>query len=84
MATLDQAKQEVRAFMLRFFKNNDLNDNDDIFALGFVNSLFALQLVMFVEKNFSVSVEDEDLQLDNFSSVNAIAALVGRKTSHGG
>jgi methoxymalonate biosynthesis acyl carrier protein len=41
--------------------------------------MFAMQLVMFVEKEFGIIVEDEDLDIDNFRSVNAIAGLVERK-----
>jgi len=35
---------------------------------------------MFVEKEFHIHVENEDLEIDNFKSVNAIANLVERKT----
>jgi methoxymalonate biosynthesis acyl carrier protein len=77
----DDVKTEIRTFINYSFQNLEVEDGEDIFALGFVNSLFAMQLVMFVEKAFSVSVEDEDLNLDNFRSVNAIADLVQRKTA---
>jgi len=53
--------------------------DEDIFSLGFVNSLLAMQLVAFVEKEFGVAVGDEDLDLDNFRTINSIAALVARK-----
>ena len=52
-----------------------------MFALGFVNSMFAMQLVMFVEQEFAVAIEDEDLDLDNFRSVDAISSLIERKNS---
>ncbi len=58
-----------------------LADDADIFASGFVNSLLAMQLVTFVERTFAVTVADDDLDLDNFRSVAAIAALVRRKRS---
>ena len=49
--------------------------------MGFVNSLFAMQLVLFVENHFGVAVEDDDLDIDNFKSINAIASLIERKTA---
>ena len=73
-------KAKIKVFISSAIPNYDLQVDDDIFALGFVNSLFAMQLVMFVEKEFSFTVEDEDLDLENFKSVNAIAQLVERKT----
>lgn len=74
-------KTSVRAFLARFFQNVDLADDQDIFALGFVNSLFAMQMVLFVEKEFGFTVEDDDLNIDNFRSINAIAELIERKTT---
>lgn len=76
----EQIRQQTRAFLAKQLRH-DLNDTDDIFALGFVNSLFALQLVMFVEKQFEISVQDTDLNIDNFRSVNALVDLVRRKSA---
>ena len=72
-------RREVRDFLSRFFRSHDLRDDEDIFALGFVNSLLAMQLVQFVEERFGISVESDDLELDNFRSVGAIVAFVERK-----
>lgn len=77
---MDQNQQKIKEFLSRFFRNHDLKPEEDIFALGFVNSLLAMQLVAFVEKEFSIKVEDEDLDLDNFRSINAISNLVARKS----
>jgi methoxymalonate biosynthesis acyl carrier protein len=78
--TAEDIKAKTRTFMAKHFQNHDLQDDDDIFALGFVNSLFAMQLVLFVEREFGMTVEDEDLRVDNFNTVNAIAHLVRRKS----
>lgn len=76
---MDETQQKIKEFLSRFFKSHDLKADEDIFALGFVNSLLAMQLVAFVEKEFGVAVSDEDLDLDNFRTINAIAQLVARK-----
>ena len=76
---MDQTQTRIKEFLSRFFKNHDLQPEEDIFALGFVNSLLAMQLVAFVEKEFGVQVADEDLDLDNFRSINAISALIAKK-----
>lgn len=74
--TPDTIKSQTREFIGKFFPSQDLRDGDDIFALGFVNSLFAMQLVMFVEQTFNMTVEDDDLNIDNFRSIDAICNLV--------
>ncbi|TCP54507.1 acyl carrier protein [Tumebacillus sp. BK434] len=78
---METNKAKIREFLSRHFKSQELSDDDDIFALGFVNSLFAMQMVMFVEGEFGIRVENEDLDLDNFRTVNAIAALVEKKAA---
>jgi methoxymalonate biosynthesis acyl carrier protein len=76
---MDSTKETIKEFLSRFFRNHDLADSEDIFSLGFVNSLLAMQLVMFVEKEFNVTIENDDLDLDNFRSINAISDLIQRK-----
>jgi acyl carrier protein len=77
----DATKQHIRGFLALHLGDRDLADADDIFALGYVNSLFAMQLVAFVEKQFDIVVESEDLDFANFRSVGALADLVEVKTS---
>jgi len=75
----EENKVRIRRFLKSVLRNHDLQDNEDIFALGLVNSLFAMQLVQFVEHEFGMTVEDEDLDVENFNTVNAISQLVERK-----
>jgi methoxymalonate biosynthesis acyl carrier protein len=56
-----------------------VGDHDDVFDLGIVDSLFAMQLVMFVEREFSIVAEREDLDIRNFCSISALAAFVELK-----
>jgi len=72
-------KDKIRAFLRDKTKQPDLTDEADYFQAGFVNSLFAMQLVLFVEKEFQLRVGDDDLVIENFNSINAISALVARK-----
>ena len=76
---MNQTQTKIKEFLSRFFKHHDLQPDEDIFSLGFVNSLLAMQLVAFVEKELGIAVEDGDLDLDNFRSIDAIAGLVARK-----
>jgi methoxymalonate biosynthesis acyl carrier protein len=79
MRFMDTTQSRIRSFLSRYCRNRDLQDDDNIFALGFVSSVVAMQLVLFVEKEFSVKIENEDLDLKNFSSIAAISGLVARK-----
>ncbi|MFE3227116.1 acyl carrier protein [Nocardia sp. NPDC059228] len=57
----------------------ELAPEDDIFALGLVNSLRALEIVVHVENTYGISVDVDDLELDNFRSAARAAAFVVRK-----
>lgn len=74
-------RPDLRAFLGTRFPDVQLDDDDDIFELGFVNSLFAMELVMFIERTFVFELPDEDLTLDNFRTVTAMAELVRRRTA---
>lgn len=76
---MDERKTKIKGFLSKYFRNHELKDDEDIFALGFVNSLLAIQLVAFVEKEFGIEVGDEDLDIANFRSIDKIDELVGRK-----
>ncbi|WP_030058607.1 MULTISPECIES: phosphopantetheine-binding protein [Streptomyces] len=78
---MDAIKSATREFIGKYVRNRELADSDDLFASGFVNSLFVMQLVMFVESELATPVADEDLQMDNFRSVDAVAAFVARKAA---
>ncbi|MEI5033113.1 acyl carrier protein [Streptomyces sp. CA-278952] len=53
----------------------------DLFASGAVSSLFAMELVVFVESTFGVTVEGPDLAMDNFRTVRTMSTLVTRLRS---
>jgi acyl carrier protein len=74
-----QIKHALREFILRSVRVPRLDDDDDLFESGIVNSLFAVQLMTFVEKTFALEVAAEDLEIDNFRSLNATTGFVLRK-----
>ncbi len=69
----------IRAFLSRSFEGHPIGNDDDIFSLGFANSLFAMQLVAFLEGEFRIEIDSDDLEIDNFRSVFAMSQLIGRK-----
>ncbi|MDO8910159.1 MAG: acyl carrier protein [Pseudohongiella sp.] len=66
----------MRNFLENFVGEEDFSDDDDIFELGLVSSLMAMQLVLFVEKTLETRVESEDLDLDNFRSIARMDAFM--------
>jgi methoxymalonate biosynthesis acyl carrier protein len=72
-------KETIRHFISNSINITQLGDDDDLFESGIANSLFAVQLMTFVEKTFAIEVGMDDLEIENFKSLNATAAFVVRK-----
>jgi acyl carrier protein len=70
---------QIRQFLAEHIAE-PVADEDDIFALGLVNSMFVVQLVAFLEETFDLQIDGEDLVFENFRSVKDIDALVLRLT----
>lgn len=57
----------------------EISDDEDLFQRAVVDSLFAMQLVAFVEQEFSITAKPTDLDINNFCSVSALTHFVERK-----
>jgi len=72
------ARADIRTFIEGRLRAVDLADDQDIFAMGLANSLFAMELVLFIEKHFGMQISNEDLDSANFRTISAMAGLVDR------
>ncbi|SMC64880.1 acyl carrier protein [Kibdelosporangium aridum] len=73
--------QTIEANLVEFLQQrtkSTVGTDVDLFAAGLVSSLFALELVTHLESTFGVEVSGDELNLDNFRTVDAMAALVTR------
>ncbi|MCK4565149.1 MAG: acyl carrier protein [Verrucomicrobia bacterium] len=70
---------QVWDFLGQYISNTEIDPDDNLFTSGVVNSLFAMQLVLFVEKEFGIQVANEDLDIENFKSLNAIVGFIENK-----
>ncbi|MFH9296594.1 acyl carrier protein [Streptomyces sp. NPDC017520] len=78
--TETDAAAAIRAYVrqhMSTLSEADLHDDDNIFEKGFVTSVFAMQLLDHLETTFGVEIPDDCITLQNFSSVNRMAAMVG-------
>jgi acyl carrier protein len=72
-------KDRIKVFLSQVIPDHELQNDEDIFAAGYVNSLFAMQLILYIEKEFHIIVEDADMDTENFRTVGDMARLVERK-----
>ncbi|URZ01272.1 acyl carrier protein [Clostridium felsineum] len=72
-------KDNVRKFIQRFVGGEDFLNDTNIFEEKLVNSLFAMQLVAFIEKEYDITLDNDDIEMNNFKDVNSIAQLIESK-----
>jgi methoxymalonate biosynthesis acyl carrier protein len=73
MSTIES---NIRTFLGKYISTPDVDGDLDLFASGMVSSLYAMQLVLFIEKEYGIQVANEDLDYENFNSVNAITGFI--------
>jgi acyl carrier protein len=75
---------QVRQFILDKFplaRKQQLKDSDPLLESGILDSLGVLDLVAFIEKEFSVSMTDEELVPENFRTIDHLVAFIQGKAN---
>jgi acyl carrier protein len=80
---LESVTREVRGYILANFLTGDpedsLSDDDLLLEGGIIDSGSVMSLVLFLEDRFGIRVEDDDLIVENFATVDRIASFVAAK-----
>jgi methoxymalonate biosynthesis acyl carrier protein len=76
-------RDRITAYLARFLPVHELADDEDIFGLGYVSSVFGLELLAFVEEEFGIRTGRADLDFEDFRSVGALVAFVGARCPPG-
>jgi acyl carrier protein len=74
----------IRQFILKKFplsRKRQLKNSDALLESGIVDSQGVLEIVGFLEQQFSISVADDELIPENFESVSSIVTFVATKTA---
>ena len=75
-------KAKIRAFIIDnfLFGNDDgLQDGASFLEEGIIDSTGVLELVNFLEEEFGITVDDEELIPENLDSINNAAEYLERK-----
>jgi acyl carrier protein len=79
---MSEPKEIIRAFVVENFlfgRDENLEDNTSFLDEGIIDSTGILELVNFLEEDFSITVEDEELIPENLDSINNVSAYLERK-----
>ena len=80
----DAVKTAIRAKVLEIAANlgedaSELDDDEIIPASGFLDSAAILELVVWYEGEFDLSLSQEEINIDNLGSVNSMADFLLRR-----
>jgi acyl carrier protein len=80
-------KPSIREFIeMSFLFREDrvgLTDHESLLGAGLIDSTGILELVSYLESEFGIAVEDEEIVPENLDSVDQIAVYVAGKQSAG-
>jgi acyl carrier protein len=79
---MSEIKTKIREFIVESFlfgTANGLQDETSFLEEGIIDSTGVLELVTFLEENFKIQVDDEELIPENLDSINNVAAYLEQK-----
>ena len=80
---MNDTKQRVRSYILENFlmgaDRDTLRDEDSLIDRRVLDSTGFIELVTFIEQEFGVRVDDEEMTPENLDSLDNIAAYLQRK-----
>ena len=74
-----ELRDTIRSFVHQRFPmavTAEVGDDESLLDSGIVDSLGILDMVAFLEETFDVQIGDDDLNPENFDSVQSIASFV--------
>jgi acyl carrier protein len=82
------AEQQIRNYVLENYLFTDeqaaLDNNDSFLEKGILDSTGILEVIYFLEDEFQIKVEDEDMVPENLDSINRIVAYLDKKMNNHG
>ncbi|MDE5423387.1 acyl carrier protein [Ancylomarina sp. DW003] len=81
MKEIQDVKMKILQYILEATSSieNDIKDNTLLFDEGLFDSMGLLFLIDFIRDEFKVETKDDELVVENFSSINSIAAFILNK-----
>ncbi len=64
-----------------FSEPDKISNATKLFDEGIFDSMGLLNLITFLEENFKIKIEDSELDISNFGSIDSIVSFIGNKLS---
>lgn len=71
-------EKKLMDFICKYTKTTNVDKNSNLFENGNLNSLFIMQLILFIEKEFNIAIENDVVGTKEFNSISSICAYIER------
>ena len=75
---MNDIRAEIKRMLLELLNKEDLDEKQELLSVG-LDSLNVIKLIVMLEETFSIRLEDEDLQLKYFHSIDTLSNFVTSK-----
>ncbi len=78
---MDKIKEKIKDFIIENFlfgEDNDLNDDTSFLEEGIIDSTGVLELIEYLEEEFELEIDDEDMIPENLDSLNNLEQFISK------
>lgn len=76
-------RQQIRSYIMGNYlftaDDSELQDADSLMLRGIIDSTGAMEMILFLEETFEITVAEEEMVPENLDSVDKIVDFMGRK-----
>ena len=79
---MNETREQLRSFIVENFLFGDdegLEDSTSFLESGMIDSTGIMEVISYLEENFSIKIKDDELIPENLDSISNILNFIGRK-----
>ena len=80
---MEEIRQKIRKYIMDSFlftaRENALDNDNSFLESGIIDSTGILEIISYIEEEFGIKVEDEEIVPANLDSINLISGYITRK-----
>lgn len=74
-------RDDIEKYIKELSSNDNIDHSANLFEGGYLSSLDALSLFTFIEDNYNISIDDDDLGVENFGTIDSIVNYIEKVSS---
>ena len=76
---MNLTREEILNIVKEISNNNDINFNNQLLDEGIIDSLSTIMLIQRLEEDFNIEINNNDLNHDNFNTIENIYLFISIK-----